>query len=95
MKDWPFELNLMAAIKLEKVKELEVRRRGNDAGEVSDSLIETKTKDFVKEEKRLIFYCFLGNFLNSQVHPLFKIFGSSIHSTGALVSEETKGDKGK
>lgn len=52
MKDWPFELNLMAAIKLEKVKELEVRRRGNDAGEVSDSLIETKTKDFVKEEKR-------------------------------------------
>lgn len=54
VKDWPFELNLMAAIKLEKVKELEraVRRRGNDAGEVSDSLIETKTKDFVKEEKR-------------------------------------------
>lgn len=60
MKDWPFELNLMAAIKLEKVKELEVRRRGNDAGEVSDSLIETKTKDFVKEEKRLIFLLFLA-----------------------------------
>lgn len=64
MKDWLFELNLMAAIKLEKAGSQKTGKDGKMTQKKSVSLY-NKNERFWKRGEEMDFSCFVGNFSNS------------------------------